>query len=376
MLKLPTSITLFLLMMFSLAAIGNADSGKELDQVRSKIQRIQKTLQTSGGERTRAQKKLEEAERAEQEVQKELLQLRKERRATRQRLNELEHQVNQQKRSLGQQQDNLARQMRDAYMAGDDQVLKIALSQGNPGELGRMLTWYSYFGRERDRMISELQQQLAELGKAAAQIAAEATRLEAMEEEQADYLQELADAREERSRILAAIKSDISEQNASIKQLQKQEKELESVLSSLATNLASLPLLEGKPFSKQKGRLQWPVQGKQLAKFGQSRADGLMRYNGVMIQADAGTNVHAIYSGRVVFADWLPALGLLLIIEHTDGYMSLYGHNQDLVKEAGQSVKAGETVAHVGNTGGQTRPALYFELRENAKPIDPAKWLP
>jgi septal ring factor EnvC (AmiA/AmiB activator) len=126
----------------------------------------------------------------------------------------------------------------------------------------------------------------------------------------------------------------------------------------------------GKPLGK--GR--WPVPGQMLADFGQSRAGGKMRWDGVLIAAPAGTEVRAIRPGRVVYADWLPGLGLLMVLDHGDGYLSLYGHNQDLTRQVGDRLADGDVFAHVGDTGGQARPALYFEVRRNGRPVNPRQW--
>jgi septal ring factor EnvC (AmiA/AmiB activator) len=139
--------------------------------------------------------------------------------------------------------------------------------------------------------------------------------------------------------------------------------------------MAGLPVEGDQPFATLKGKLSWPVQGRLAGDFGQPRAGSVVKWNGVLLEAAAGTAVRAVYHGRVAFADWLPGLGLLVIIDHGGGYMSLYGHNEALLKESGDWVQPGETIAQVGDTGGQARPALYFEIRFKGEPVNPHTWI-
>jgi septal ring factor EnvC (AmiA/AmiB activator) len=139
--------------------------------------------------------------------------------------------------------------------------------------------------------------------------------------------------------------------------------------------MAGFPVDREQPFDRLKGKLAWPVMGRLAGEFGQPREGGTVRWNGVLIEANQGTPVRAIYRGRVAFADWLPGLGLLLVLDHGGGYMSLYGHNQSLLKEPGDWVSPGETIAQVGDTGGQARPALYFEIRAKGEPVNPHDWI-
>ena len=139
--------------------------------------------------------------------------------------------------------------------------------------------------------------------------------------------------------------------------------------------MAGFPVDADEPFSRLKGKLAWPVQGRVAGDFGQPRGAGPVKWNGVLLEAPAGTPVRAVYHGRVAFADWLQGLGLLVIVDHGGGYMSLYGHNEALLKESGDWVEPGESIAQVGDTGGQARPGLYFEIRLNGEPVNPNPWI-
>jgi septal ring factor EnvC (AmiA/AmiB activator) len=143
----------------------------------------------------------------------------------------------------------------------------------------------------------------------------------------------------------------------------------------LSEVMAGFPVDTDEPFASVKGKLAWPVQGRIAGAYGQPRGAGPVKWSGVLLEAAAGTQVRAVYHGRVAFADWLSGLGLLVIVDHGSGYMSLYGHNEALLKEAGDWVDPGEPIAQVGDTGGQARAGLYFEIRLNGEPIDPNPWI-
>jgi septal ring factor EnvC (AmiA/AmiB activator) len=139
--------------------------------------------------------------------------------------------------------------------------------------------------------------------------------------------------------------------------------------------MAGFPVETDEPFASLKGKLTWPVQGRLAGDYGQPRGTGTVKWNGVLLETAAGTPVRAVYHGRVAFADWLPGLGLLVIVDHGGGYMSLYGHNEALLKESGDWVEPGEAIAQVGDTGGQSRAGLYFEIRYNGEPVNPHAWI-
>jgi septal ring factor EnvC (AmiA/AmiB activator) len=151
--------------------------------------------------------------------------------------------------------------------------------------------------------------------------------------------------------------------------------ELQSLVDELTRLLTSLPISDAEPFAKTRGRLEWPTDGRIMQRFGQSRADGRLRWDGVLLAAGAGEDVRAVHHGRVVYADWLQGMGLLVIIEHGNGYLSLYGHNQDVIAEIGEWVTPGAVIAHVGDSGGRAIPGLYFEIRKDGKPVDPDGWM-
>jgi septal ring factor EnvC (AmiA/AmiB activator) len=235
-----------------------------------------------------------------------------------------------------------------------------------------MLVYYSYFGRARASKIAEIQGIVAKIDEDAQAEAAERERLEALESESRQQLSAVDAARDERSRALKAMNAQIRNRNDSIAKLKREAAALEKLIADLRRAMSDLPPTGGQAFEKVRGRLNWPVAGKVTARFGQSRGGGL-KWNGVMIEAARGTPVKALYDGRIAYADWLPGMGLLVIVDH-GGYMSLYAHNEQLYKAVGERVSGGDAIATVGDTGGRSVPGLYLEIRRGAKAVDPVPW--
>lgn len=246
------------------------------------------------------------------------------------------------------------------------------LSQEDPATLGRMLTYYSYFGRARSAKIAEIQGIVVKLDEDAKAEAAERERLADLESQSRKELASVDAARSERSRALKAVNAQLKSRNDSIAKLKREAASLEKLIADLRRAMSDLPPTGGQAFEKVRGKLNWPVAGKITARFGQARGGGL-KWNGVMIDAPRGSTVTALYDGRVAYADWLPGMGLLVIVDH-GGYMSLYAHNEQIYKAVGDRVEGGESIATVGDTGGRSQPGLYLEIRRGSKPVDPVPW--
>jgi septal ring factor EnvC (AmiA/AmiB activator) len=290
------------------------------------------------------------------------------------------------RRSLGEQTDRasqrlaneraaLGSQVRTSYITGRSEVLKLLLSQESPATLGRMLVYYDYLNRARSARIAAVGADLTRLAVLNADTERVEAELKDLEAAQATQVAALAKARDARQAVVTRLDSTIKDDSATVAKLRGEEKRLTDLVEQLRQLMAGLPVEGDQPFATLKGKLPWPVQGRLAGDFGQMRAGSVVKWNGVLLEASAGTAVHAVYHGRVAFADWLPGLGLLLIIDHGGGYMSLYGHNEALLKEAGDWVQPGETIAQVGDTGGQARPALYFEIRFKGEPVNPHTWI-
>lgn len=350
---------------------------EELEDIRERISELQEALARDLGQRDELTGELRSAERSLAEAASALREANIELRATEGRLQKLEAEQRARRAALAAERDSLAAQIRAAYIAGREEKMKLLLNQQDPSRFGRVLTYYDYLNRARAERIGRVQAQLARLVELASDIGRERDRLEKVRGERQALLARLEQTRDQRATVLAKLESRIRHRNTELEQLEADEKALAELVQSLQDVFADIPSQLGQrpPFTEQRGMLPWPSKGKVVANYGEQRADGRLRWNGVMIAAESGTPVRAISYGRIAYADWLPHYGLLLVIEHGDGYMSLYGHNQMLYKEVGDWVEAGEIIAAIGDSGGQQRAALYFEIRNGRKVENPQRWL-
>lgn len=293
----------------------------------------------------------------------------------------------------------LARLLRAAQVAGGDAPLKAMLAQDRIADAERALTYQGYLQRGRVQRIRELRVELQRIDALEREIGERQAALAADRKQRAAQLAQLEAARKQRAGLLAGIDRQYRDKAGREKALGRDAKALQGLLAQLRaaaakaardaarakaeaakrtasgnktatakrTAVASAPAL-------RVGGLGWPVSGSLLASYGGQLPDG-RRSDGVLIAASAGTAVKAVADGTVVFADWMTGYGNILIIDHGNGYMSLYAHNDGLLRDAGDAVKRGDAVASVGTSGGQARPALYFELRRNGAPVNPGGWL-
>jgi septal ring factor EnvC (AmiA/AmiB activator) len=278
-------------------------------------------------------------------------------------------------RRLAAERAALGRQVRSSYMTGREELFKLLLSQESPAALGRMLVYFDYYNRARSARIDTVAGELEKLTTLDQETSRVETELAALETAQAREVAALERSREERRAAVAELDADIRDGTAAVAKLRAEEQRLADLVTRLSELMAGFPVATDEPFASLKGQLAWPVQGKLAGDYGQPRGTGPVKWNGVLLETSAGTPVRAVYHGRVAFADWLQGLGLLVIVDHGGGYMSLYGHNEALLKESGDWVEPGEAIAQVGDTGGQSRAALYFEIRYNGEPVNPHPWI-
>jgi septal ring factor EnvC (AmiA/AmiB activator) len=354
------------------SAASEEEAEKELREVRERIESMQRTMRRDTDRRDALSGQLRDAEENVRGARGKLSDVRKRLAESDRELERLAAERAAQEAALEKQRDVLAAELRSAYVGGRQEQFKLLLSQENPAMLGRMLTYYAYFGRARAANIAGIQELVAKLDEATRAEAAERERLAALEEETRRQLSAVDAARDERSRALKAMNAKIKSRSDSIARLKREAASLEKLVADLRRAMSDLPPTGGQAFEKVRGRLNWPVAGKLAARFGQARGGGL-KWNGVLIEAARGAPVKALYDGRIAYADWLPGLGLLVIVDH-GGYMSLYGHNEQIYKAVGQSVSGGEAIATVGDTGGRSAPGLYLEIRRGTRAIDPVPW--
>jgi len=353
-----------------------AQKEAELKKVKSRIERVRKNVNEDIEKRDRLSAQLRDAELGVQQARRGLEVLRAERIASESRLQELEQEQAERDRELAAERGALAGELRAAYVNGREEQLKLLLNQQDPAGFGRMLAYYGYFGRARADRIGSIREKLEHLALVREKIAAENERLKGLEAQQEKELAALRSAQQQRTRTVQAIESQIKSKGGELKRLESQARGLEKLIADLRKALRNVPVAKQAPFEPLRGKLPWPVQqGKVLARFGQPRAGGSMRWQGMMIGTDRGARVRAPFAGRVVYADWLPGMGLMIVLDHGGGYLSLYGHNEEVFRSVGDAVAAGDVIGAVGDSGGHNQPALYFEVRRGREPVNPENWL-
>jgi septal ring factor EnvC (AmiA/AmiB activator) len=348
----------------------------ELKRVNERIERVRKSVNADVEKRDRLSAQLRDAELSVQDARRQLEGLRAQRIASEARLRDLERERERRESELAAERGALAGQLRAAYVSGRHEQLRLLLNQEDPAAVGRMLAWYGYFGRARAGRIESISDQLEHLALVRERIAAEGDRLKGLEARREQELESLRGAQQRRTRAVASIEQQIKSQGGQLKRLESQARGLEKLIADLRKALANPPVAKQAPFEPLKGRLPWPVQqGKVLARFGQPRAGGSLRWQGMLIGTDRGARVRAPYAGRVAYADWLPGMGLMIVLDHGGGYLSLYGHNDELFRKVGEPVAAGDVIGSVGDSGGNDQSALYFEVRRGREPVNPEIWL-
>ena len=348
----------------------------ELKRVNERIERVRKSVNADVEKRDRLGAQLRDAELSIQDARRQLEGLRAQRIASEARLRDLERERERRESELAAERGALAGQLRAAYVNGRHEQLRLLLNQEDPAAVGRMLAWYGYFGRARAGRIESISDQLEHLALVRERIVAEGDRLKGLEARREQELESLRGAQERRTRAVASIEQQIKSQGGQLKRLESQARGLEKLIADLRKALANPPVAKQAPFEPLKGRLPWPVQqGKVLARFGQPRAGGSLRWQGMLIGTDRGARVRAPYAGRVAYADWLPGMGLMIVLDHGGGYLSLYGHNDELFRKVGEPVAAGDVIGSVGDSGGNDQSALYFEVRRGREPVNPEIWL-
>jgi septal ring factor EnvC (AmiA/AmiB activator) len=292
------------------------------------------------------------------------------------KLANLQQQRKEKQNLLSRQRQALAQQLRAAYLLGHQGSLKILLNATEPAELQRSLRYYDYLYRRRGQQIATIKDTLVNFNILEQAVLGKQRDLDTLLDRQRSEHESLEVSRRERSALLADLNRDIQDASQRLGQLKEDEQSLQDLVKRLRQALAENPAPRGpgKRFAQLKGQLRLPTKGTIAAHFGAARQVGQLKWQGIIIDAADGADVTAVAAGRVVFADWLRGFGLLLIIDHGGGYMSLYGYNQDLHKNVGESVKAGDVIATVGNSGGRKQSGLYFEIRQQGSPVDPLAW--
>jgi septal ring factor EnvC (AmiA/AmiB activator) len=361
----------------ALPAPDATEKAQELKALRTRIQSLQDTLESDRKKKSRAEQDLHEVERHISAASRALRNIENDLKLNRRQLDELRDSKQQQASELKRQRDRLAAEVRAAYAMGRQQQVKLLLNQEQPSAISRMMVYFRYASRARNEQIDSYRRALSRLEEIEASIQQKSEHLTQLHKEQEKESKHLQEQKQARERLVIRLAKQLESRGDELKRLKADEQQLQELVYSLQELLADIPADtagEHKPFKTQKGKLPWPARGRLAVRFGSPRGGTGLKWQGVMITAPEGGNVRAVLQGRVAFADWMRGFGLLLIIDHGEGYMSLYGHNQALYKEVGEWVDTGEVVATLGTSGGQMDSGLYFELRHNGRPINPSGW--
>jgi murein hydrolase activator len=360
---------------FQATAAGIDAKEAELRQVRTRIEAIRKQIHADAERRDALSGQLKQADLEIQSARERLSAVRGRRIESEQKLAGLRNEQAETQRAVAGEREELGAELTVAYMNGRQEQLKLLLNQRDPAAVGRMMAYYGYFGRARAERITSITEHLAHLELLGESIATETARLRELEAENQRDVKALAGARERRAQTLAEVQAKLRTRNDQLAKLQADAQALEKLVEQLRRAIEEFPELAEQPFQRVKGKLPWPVKGSLLAKYGQLRAGGPLKWQGLVIAADRGTQVRAPFYGRVVYADWLPGLGLLVVLDHGGGFMSLYGHNEQVYRRVGDRVAPGDVLAAVGEAAGLGRPGLYLEIRKGKQTVDPQEWL-
>ncbi|SDI76705.1 Septal ring factor EnvC, activator of murein hydrolases AmiA and AmiB [Pseudomonas flavescens] len=405
---------LFLVLLTSLLvpafADQKADTQKQLEAARSDVAELKKLLEQLQQERSGVQKQLKSTETEMGDLENQVKSLRDELNESEKELKRLDQEKKKLQDARLEQQRLIGIQARAAYQGGRQEYIKLLLNQQNPEKFSRTLTYYDYLAEARMEQLTTFNETLRQLANVEKDIGHHQAQLQEQKGQLDLRSNELAAVRKERQVALAKLNKDYAARGERLKAREQEQADLGRVLKTIEQTLARQareaeqerqralaaarekpaapttrkqvdgPLVSsgatyGGPFGSAKGKLPWPVNGRLVARYGTPRGeDARTKWDGVLIGASAGSQVRAVHGGRVVFADWLRGSGLLVILDHGNGYLTLYGHNQSLLKDAGDIVKAGDPIATVGTSGGQDTPALYFAIRQQGRASDPAQW--
>ncbi len=367
-------ISTLLLAALAVTAVADDDPGARLQQLRERMGALQKELEQDADRRDKEAAQLRKTEQDAAAAAGELERTRTAIADHRRRLDALGAEKRDSESRLDSGRADLAVQVRAAYLGGRQERLRMLLNQQDPALLGRMLVYYRYLSEFRADQIDAVVAELSRMVAVERELVVATRELEELESKRRRKVAKVEQARQSRAAAVARLDARIESNAEAVTRLQSEEETLLRLIEELQRALADMPGAQREPFAEQRGKLAWPVKGSLLHDFGQPRAGGSLRWNGVMVSADRGAEVRAVYHGRVAYADWLPGMGLLLVIEHGDDYLSLYGHNEVLFKQVGDWVQPGEVIAAAGDSGGRSRAALYFEIRRGKQPQDPHRW--
>jgi septal ring factor EnvC (AmiA/AmiB activator) len=387
----------------------------ELDALKQRLQTLQEEFRNTQADRKEAADELRQSERAISSAVRQLRQLDGDRQRARADLQALTQQAAAAKISIQQQQAHLAQALKAAYLRGQGDALKLMLNGADPNQTARDLRYLAHLSRAQHAMIESLRADLARLAALQQQTRQKSNDLAQLQAAREAEQKKLMAEKQQREQVMQKLSEQIQQQRLEISNLKRDERSLTQLVERLNRLMAQQAAREAararaaqqaqksraeekdaavksgrpvavntetpvafsteQPFSHLKGSLRLPVAGELMNRFGAPREDGGLSWKGLFIRAAQGSAVKVIAAGQVVFSEWLRGFGNLIIVDHGEGYMSLYSNNESLYKQVGERVQPGDAIAAVGNSGGQPDPGLYFEMRHQSRPVNPLLWM-
>lgn len=407
------TLSIVLLLACPLAAGANQAASKqsELDALKKRLQALEQDFRQKQATRKEAVDELRESERAISAAVRQLRELESERQRSQGELQSLKQQSDALAARIRDQQAHLAEALKGVYLRGQGDALKLFLNGGDPNQTARDMRYLAHLSRAQHQLIDTLRADLARLDALQRQVAQQSDALRQLQAAREAEQKKLQAERQSREQVLQKLSAEIRQQQRQIATLKRDEQNLTQLVERLNRVMAQqaareaararaaqqakqkaagaaaprapvgvntetpVPFRSDLPFSRLKGSLRLPVAGELVNRFGAPREDGGVSWRGLFIRAAQGTPVKAIAAGQVVFAEWLRGFGNLIIVDHGESYMSLYSNNESLYKQVGDRVQPGDTLAAVGNSGGQPDTGLYFEMRHQSRPINPLQWV-
>lgn len=367
-----------LLSLAAAPAIANEEiSRQRLEALQEEIEQVSLWLDQAEKQEDTLLGRLREAEREIGRLNSRLRDLAQRREQLSDELSQLDRQQQTLETRLQRQRSSLSQQLRAAWMQGDNSAIVLLLNQSDPQNLSRNMTYYEYISRDAVTRLRQFQETLAELAQNRKTASQTRDDLDRTRRQTASERDALAAQRKQRESTLEQLQARISERQSELSELEANRKRLAELLKQAEEAVADIQAPEETaPFNTLKTSLPWPASGDLAARYGERiSSDTSLRHDGLRITAGRGEDVKAVHYGRVIFADWLRGFGLLIILDHGDGYMSLYGSNSSLLYSVGDWVRGGDVIALTGDSGGQSRPGLYFEIRYQGNPQNPMDWL-
>jgi len=353
-----------------------AEHAEKLELLRERINVLKSELASMRGQRDVMQDALEKVEKEIGVAAATLHGLDKQAERAHRSIRDLQRNFDTERGNLEKTRVTLEKELRVAYMTGKQEQIKLLLNQEEPAALGRLMVYHEYFMRARTQAMQSIRATLERLAGIERELVLQRNEIQGLIARQQEKSSQLLAEQARRSEVLAQLQDSLSSKTAQLAALEEDERRLQKLVESLQQAIRDIPTVGGEYVSlpSLKGKLRWPVAGHVSMQYGERHSSGKLRARGVHIASPAGADVHAIARGRVIFADWLRGFGLLMIIDHGDNYMSLYGQNRSLYREVGEWVGRDEVIAAAGNSGGRQESGLYLELRKDGRPFNPGDW--